>query len=151
MLVKRFQFLLLLSLSLLNTRFIFAQKQERLVESNAGEITVSGEDELFITVEEMPEFPGGQSAFMSYLAKEIKYPENEKEEGIQGTVYISFVIRDDGKVSDAKVERGIRGGEALDKEALRVITHMPTWKPGKHQGKNVNVKTTIPIKFFASN
>ena len=101
--------------------------------------------EIFMVVEEMPEFPGGMSELMSYLAKSIKYPVVAQENGIQGRVTVAFVVNRDGTIVDAEVVRGIDA--SLDKEALRVINLMPKWKPGKQRGKAVRVKYTVPVNF----
>ena len=100
---------------------------------------------VFFIVEEMPEFPGGESALHQYIAKSIKYPVIAQENGIQGRVYVSFVINAKGEVTDIKIARGV--DPALDKEAIRVIKNMPKWKPGKQRGKPVKVSFTVPINF----
>ena len=100
---------------------------------------------IFVVVEEMPEFPGGQAELMSFIAKSIKYPVVAQENGIQGRVTCTFVVNRDGTIVDAQVVRGI--DPALDKEALRVINSMPKWKPGKQRGKPVRVKFTLPVTF----
>lgn len=110
-----------------------------------GEGEVYAEDEIFAVVEEMPSFPGGDAALMSYISKSIKYPSIAQENGIQGRVICTFVINRDGKVTNAEVIRSV--DPSLDKEALRVINNMPTWKPGKQRGKPVRVKYTLPIVF----
>jgi periplasmic protein TonB len=104
-----------------------------------------GDGQVFLSVEQMPEFPGGEAAMLSYITSHIVYPPMAKENGITGKVFVSFVIGPDGKVKDAKTLRGIGGG--CDEEALRVINSMPGWKPGKQNGKPVNVQFNIPIKF----
>lgn len=101
--------------------------------------------QIFTVVEEMPEFPGGQSALLGYLSKSIKYPVVAQENGIQGRVSCSFTINKDGSIVDAEVIRGV--DPSLDKEALRVINSMPKWKPGKQRGKPVRVKYTVPVTF----
>lgn len=103
------------------------------------------ENEIFTVVEEMPQFAGGESALLQYIAKSVKYPVIAAENGIQGRVICSFVINKDGKVVDATVVRGV--DSSLDKEALRVINSMPAWKPGKQRGKSVRVKYTLPVTF----
>lgn len=103
------------------------------------------EQEIFTIVEDMPSFPGGEEALFKYLGSEIKYPQMAKEAGIQGTVYVTFVIGPDGKVKDIKVLRGIKGG--CDEEAIRVVKKMPAWKAGKQRGKAVPVQYNLPIKF----
>lgn len=110
-----------------------------------GEGEVYAEDEIFAVVEEMPSFPGGEAALMSYISKNIKYPSIATENGIQGRVICTFVINRDGKVTNAEVIRSV--DPSLDKEALRVINNMPAWKPGKQRGKPVRVKYTLPIVF----
>lgn len=102
-------------------------------------------NQIFSIVEEMPEFPGGDTALMQYINKSIKYPVIAQENGIQGRVVVTFVINKDGKVVDAQVVRGV--DPALDKEALRVINTLPAWKPGKQRGKPVRVKYTFPVLF----
>ncbi|MDR1201793.1 MAG: energy transducer TonB [Tannerellaceae bacterium] len=99
----------------------------------------------FIFVEEMPQFPGGETELLRFVNKSIKYPVIAQENGIQGRVTCSFVINRDGSVVDAEVSRGV--DPSLDKEALRVINTMPKWSPGKQRGKPVRVKYTIPITF----
>ena len=102
-------------------------------------------EELFQVVEEMPEFPGGMLECMKFMGKNIKYPPQAKENGIQGRVIVTFVIMKDGSITNAEVVRGV--DPLLDKEALRVVNLMPKWKPGKQRGKAVNVKYTIPVMF----
>ena len=104
------------------------------------------EEEIFTIVESMPEFPGGgQEALFKYLQKEMKYPQIAKENGIQGTVFVNFVVGKDGKIRDAKILRGVN--KMLDEEAIRVVKAMPSWKPGKQRGKAVSVSYNLPIKF----
>ena len=103
------------------------------------------EPEIFVVVEQMPEFPGGDKALYEFLAKNIKYPAVAKDNGIEGKVYIKFVVNEDGSVSQAQDVRGIGGG--CDEEALRVVKDMPKWKAGKQRGKNVKVWYTLPVYF----
>ena len=103
------------------------------------------EQEIFQVVEEMPEFPGGLAECMKWLGKNIKYPQISQENGVQGRVIVQFVVNKDGTVVDPVVVRGV--DPYLDKEALRVITQMPKWKPGKQRGKAVRVKYTVPVMF----
>lgn len=103
------------------------------------------ETQVFFIVEDMPEFPGGDAALRKYLATQVNYPVIAQENGIQGKVYVTFVVGKDGKVSNARVARGV--DPSLDKEALRVVNSLPTWKPGKQRGKPVNVSYTVPINF----
>ena len=94
------------------------------------------------------DFPGGQSALMEYLAKNIKYPATAHENGKQGRVIVMFVVKKDGSISDVKTVRGV--DPYLDKEAERVIAAMPNWKPGKQRGQAVNVRFTVPVTFRLS-
>lgn len=112
---------------------------------NTMDLTENADGEVFSVVEDEPEFPGGVEALYKYLAENIKYPEQAKSEGVQGRVFVSFVIEADGSVSNAKVLRGIGGG--CDEEALRVVEAMPKWKPGMQQGVPVRVQYNIPITF----
>lgn len=102
-------------------------------------------DEPFIIVEKMPVFPGGEVALMKYLAGNIVYPSTAKEAGISGTVYITFVVETDGRVSEIAVLRGVSGG--CTEEAVRVVSEMPHWEPGKQRGKPVRVRMNLPISF----
>lgn len=106
-------------------------------------------DEIFIVVENQPEFIGGEKALFDYLAGSIKYPTIAREAGIQGTVYISFIVEKDGSISNVTVARGISGG--CDEEAVRVIKSMPNWKAGLQRNKPVRVQFNVPIKFTLSN
>jgi protein TonB len=104
------------------------------------------EEEIFTIVEEMPGFPGGDAALFGYLAKNTDYPAMAADAGIQGVVYVTFVVDTDGKVKGARILRGIGGG--CDKEALRVVNSMPIWTPGRQRGKNVKVQYNLPIRFI---
>ena len=103
------------------------------------------EQEPFDMVEQMPEFPGGVQALMQFLYENIRYPEAAQTAGKEGRVVVQFVVEADGTVSSAKVVRSI--SEELDAEALRVVNAMPRWTPGKHKGKAVRVKYTLPVSF----
>ena len=100
---------------------------------------------IFDIVEEMPEYIGGVEKLYEYLGDNINYPEQAKDFSIQGKVFVQFVVWKDGTIKDVKVVKGPH--RLLNEEALRVITKMPSWKPGKQRGKNVNARFTLPIKF----
>lgn len=100
---------------------------------------------VFDVVEEMPSFPGGNGALMSYLASNIKYPVVAQENSVQGRVIVSFVVERDGSISDVRVARSV--DPSLDREAQRVVKSMPRWKPGKQNGSAVRVKYTVPVVF----
>jgi len=103
------------------------------------------EPEIFTIVEQMPSFPGGEEALFKFLGNNIKYPPIAKENGIEGMVYVSFVVMEDGSIQSAKVVRDIGGG--CGKEAMRVVKKMPKWTPGKQRGKNVRVQYNLPVRF----
>lgn len=103
------------------------------------------EEQVFVIVEQMPSFPGGEDALRKFIAHSIKYPVIAQENGIQGKVYVTFVVDRDGSITNAKVARGV--DPSLDKEALRVVNSLPKWVPGKQGGKAVKVSFTVPISF----
>ena len=110
-----------------------------------GKIEAPDEGEVFDLVEQMPQFPGGNTKLMEYLSTHVQYPEEAQKKGIQGRVFVSFVVNRDGSISDARVARSI--DLSLDNEALRVINNMPRWIPGQQGGKNVRTRYTLPIAF----
>lgn len=103
------------------------------------------EEQIFTIVEDDPEFPGGQSALMQYLQSNLKYPTMAREAGIQGTVFVTFVVERDGSITDVRILRGVGGG--LDEEAVRVVNNMPRWKAGRQRGQAVRVQFNLPIRF----
>jgi periplasmic protein TonB len=103
------------------------------------------EQEIFIVVEDPPSFPGGDEARIRFLSENIRYPQMARESGIQGTVFVTFVVERDGSVTDVRVLRGIGGG--CDEEAIRVIQAMPRWNAGKQRGRPVRVQFNMPIRF----
>jgi len=109
------------------------------------DIEEEDDDEVFMVVENMPEFPGGDLGLMKYIQKKVKYPPIAKEYNITGKVYISFVVDKSGSVTNVKVVRGV--DKNLDAEAVRVIKSLPKYKPGKQRGKAVRVMFTVPINF----
>ena len=123
-------------------------KEAEVVIAAPVEAPVEEEEEevVFVVVESMPEFPGGQQALFKYLAENVKYPVIAQENGIQGRVICQFVVNKDGKIVDVEVVRS-GGDPSLDKEAVRVIKSMPNWKAGKQRGKAVRVKYTLPVNF----
>lgn len=110
-----------------------------------GGVEKTAQEEVYFIVEEMPEFPGGQLALRKFIAQQIKYPAVAREKGIQGKVFVNFVVGKDGSVRNARIARGV--DPSLDREALRVISSLPPWKPGKQKGKKVAVSYTVPISF----
>lgn len=115
--------------------------------TGTGVVEDPSENQVFTIVEQMPEFPGGEAAFFKYLQANLKYPAMEKENNISGTVHLTFVVDKDGVIKDIQVLRGVKGGPALEKEAVRVVANMPPWKPGKNNGHPVKVQYNLPIRF----
>jgi protein TonB len=104
---------------------------------------------IFTVVEEMPSFPGGEEALYKFLAKNTRYPDMAKDAGVQGIVYLTFVIEEDGSINDVRLLRGIGGG--CDEEAIRVMNKMPKWSPGKQRGRTVRVQYNMPFRFTLAN
>ena len=102
-------------------------------------------DNTFITVEQMPQFPGGQDSLLSFIRQNLNYPEKASDKGIQGKVLVSFIVDKSGKVRDVELKRGV--DPLLDAEALRVIRLLPHWVPGMQDGKAVNVSYVLPLNF----
>ena len=115
-----------------------------------GEIIESKEEpeseKEFVNVELMPEFPGGKQGLLRFLSENVNYPEDAKKKGIEGKVLVQFVIDKDGSVTNVEVVRS-GGHPSLDKEAVRVISMMPKWKPGFQKGQPVRVRYTVPVNF----
>lgn len=124
------------------TKEEYVLRQQKAQEKENAAIN---EDMIYRDVEEMPSFPGGQSALFDYLSKNIRYPVVAKENGIQGRVLVSFIIEKDGSLTDFVIEKSV--DPSLDKEAIRLVRSMPKWNPGKKDGQSVNVKYTLPITF----
>ena len=103
------------------------------------------EDVIFTVVEDQPSYPGGEEARIRYLQANLDYPQMAREAGIQGTVFVTFVVERDGSVTDVRVLRGIGGG--CDEEAVRVVSNMPRWTPGRQRGQPVRVQFNMPIRF----
>ena len=103
------------------------------------------ENKVFDVVEQMPSYPGGMGALMQYLSSHIKYPVIAEENGIQGRVICTFVVERDGSITDVKIAKSV--DPSLDKEAMRVVSSMPKWIPGKQNGSAVRVKYTLPVTF----
>lgn len=117
-----------------------------VVEEVQEEVQEVKEEEVFLIVEEMPSFGSGDpNGFRSWVAQNLNYPEVAAENGIQGRVYVQFVVEADGRLTNVRVIRGV--DPALDKEAVRVISNSPKWNPGKQRGKPVRVSYTFPITF----
>jgi len=100
---------------------------------------------IFVYTEEIPQFPGGEQAQMRFMSENIRYPEFERDSGIQGLVVASFIIEKDGRITDIKILKGVTPD--IDKELIRVLKKMPRWSPGKQKGKAVRVRINLPVRF----
>ena len=120
------------------------KKEQETPQEPAKEIIQ--EEAIFTVVEEMPQFPGGQKEFLTFLAKNIKYPTDAQEGNIQGLVTVGFVVQADGSISDLEIVKSV--SPSLDAEAIRVLSKMPKWSPARQRGKAVSVRYTTPIKFI---
>ena len=116
---------------------------EKAVESSDPKTEFTGK--VYYIVEQMPEFPGGLTVLMNYLRANIHYPAAAQSAGIEGRVLVSFIVEPDGSVSNAKLVRSVDAN--LDQEALRVVSEMPNWTPGKQGGNAVRVRYSLPIAF----
>ena len=125
---------------LLCVNYLFAQNT---IDSTANDVAPI--EKIYMVVENPPEFPGGDAGLIKYLQKNIKYPEEAEKNNIQGRVYVQFVIDKEGNVRDVKIIRG--AWEELNEEALRVVSQMPQWKPGRQNGRRVSVMFNLPINF----
>jgi TonB family protein len=108
----------------------------------------SDEAQPYALVDEMPEFYGGITALSDYLKKNLKYPEWERKNKIEGTVYVTFMVNKDGKIKYPRILRSVENSKNFDQEVLRIIEKMPLWKPGRLRKTNVNVQYHLPIKFI---
>lgn len=125
----------------------FEESEQKPIEGeNADMVSFDETDEVFIVVEQMPEFPGGEMALRQFITDKLTYPQEAKDKKQQGKVFVGFVINKQGFVQNVKLLHGT-GIESLDNEALRVIGLLPQWTPGKQRGENVNVSFNIPINF----
>ncbi|WP_343303830.1 energy transducer TonB [Chitinophaga niabensis] len=103
-------------------------------------------EEIFMIVEMMPEFPGGEAALMKFLRNNMHYPSVASDNGISGTVFVKFVVDKNGEINNVTIEGAKKGG-GLEEEAMRVVKKMPKWKPGKQNGETVAVYFNLPIRF----
>jgi len=122
----------------------FMIENKRIIE-NKRLTDETDENAIYQFVEVSPEFPGGEEELRRFIKENFVYPKDAKENGIEGTVYVGFVVEKDGNLSNINVERGIN--KDCDEEALRITKMMPKWKPGRQGGKNTDMKFTIPVKF----
>lgn len=116
-----------------------------LVFALSSTFMLAQQGEVLTIVEQMPEFPGGTDGLLKYLQTNIHYPEDARQNAIEGTVYVRFVVTATGEITGAEILRS--KGESLDQEALRVVNAMPLWQPGKQRGEAVSVQYNLPIRF----
>ena len=124
------------------------ENQNALAETSVEQTTISNDttEQIYMVVEQMPEFPGGMGELMTYLGENIKYPSKAKENQWEGRTICQFVVEKDGSISNAEILQS-SGHELLDAEALRVILNMPKWTAGMQNGDSVRVKFALPISF----
>lgn len=142
-----------LSLLLLSVTFIVSCNDDLAVAPDGSDLQVADiiteteteAGEIFHIVEDMPSFPGGQEAYYKYLGTNIDYPKQARELGIEGKVFLTFVVNKDGSLSDLELVRGIGGG--CDEEALRVFMESPNWVPGKQRGQIVKTRMQAAVTF----
>lgn len=125
--------------------------EEIIIPEETGPAVVEpAADQIFTVVEQGAQFPGGEAAMQKWIANRIDqkgYPAMEKEAGISGTAYVTFVVEKDGSITDIKLLRGVAGGPGYNKLAMDVVKEMPSWKPGKQNGHEVRVQFNLPIRF----
>lgn len=125
--------------------FLFSYSGVAQDVSSQNDSSSNEEDELIQVVEEMPDFPGGTKELSLFLENNLNYPSEARESGVQGIVFVSFIVESDGHLSNVKVLRSL--GSGCDEEAIRLVKSMPNWKPGKHRGAAVRVSYILPVKF----
>lgn len=130
-----------------NAQNTFSQQKEKVGIASLTENPTTSEDQLppFVMVEQMPQFPGGESAMMQYIGANLKYPESAAKENIEGRVVLRFVVTKTGDIKDVSVIRSL--DSRCDEEAMRVVRAMPKWTPGKQGGKDVDVYYTLPVLY----
>ena len=117
-----------------------------LMTANAQKTVVSqSKQNVYDTVEQMPEFPGGMPAMIEFLQTNLKYPSDAKKQNVGGRVLVMFVVETDGSISNVRLAKKVF--PSLDAEAVRVVKAMPKWNPGKEKGKPVRVNFSLPIVF----
>ena len=125
-----------------------AGNQSVLDETSAEPATISNDtiEQIYMVVEQMPEFPGGMGELMKYLGDNIKYPSKAQDNQWEGRTICQFVVEKDGSISSAEIVKS-SGYQLLDVEAMRVVLNMPNWSSGKQNGDSVRVKFTLPVTF----
>ena len=139
---------ILFLLALLFSNLMLAKSNEKLLKKFASTSLsiIIDSNQTYFKIEKMPVFPGGEGAFIDYIQMNVNYPLKARKKGIQGTIYVGFVIDQNGKPTEVKIERGGLG-YGLEEEAMRVIRSMPNWTPGSVKDVPARVQYTFPIKF----
>ena len=136
---------LAIALLAMNNTTIRANVQKKVVKTTKTTKKAGANDKVYVVVEQMPSFPGGDSALLKYLFQNVKYPVSALKAQKQGRVMVCFTVEKDGAISNVKVARSVT--PSLDAEAVRVIKSMPKWSPGKQGGEFVRVKYIVPVTF----
>ena len=129
----------------MNNTTIRANVQKKVVKTTKTTKKAGANDKVYVVVEQMPSFPGGDSALLKYLFENVKYPVSALKAQKQGRVMVRFTVEKDGAISNVKVARSVT--PSLDAEAVRAIKSMPKWSPGKQGGEFVRVKYIVPVTF----
>lgn len=127
----------------------FKAVQEQVVVKEPEPEVKHKEEEIFVAVEQLAEFPGGQAALMKWLSQNVRYPETAQQNDVQGRVIVKFVVEKDGSIGTATILKGV--DKDLDREALRVVKKMPKWQPGKNNGVAVRSYFNLPVVFKLQN
>jgi len=136
---------ILVILSFLLVNYLFCQ----VISYPDSTLIKEEHDLIFTVVEQMPQYPEGEDARIKYLSENIQYPALARDAGIEGIVYVVFVVDTNGSITDPRILRGIGGG--CDEEVIRLIKGMPKWIPGFQRGKPVRVQFNMPVKFSLGN
>ena len=136
---------LVITLLAMNSTAMRANVQKKVVKTNKITKKSGANDKVYVVVEQMPSFPGGDSALLKYLLANVKYPVPALKAQKQGRVMVRFTVEKDGAISDVKVARSVT--PSLDAEAVRVVKAMPKWTPGKQDGQLVRVRYNVPVSF----
>jgi len=136
---------LVIALLAMNSTAMRANVQKKVVKTNKITKKSGANDKVYVVVEQMPSFPGGDSALSKYLLANVKYPVSALKAQKQGRVMVRFTVEKDGAISNVKVARSVT--PSLDAEAVRAIKSMPKWSPGKQGGEFVRVKYIVPVSF----
>ena len=144
--MKNLTFILMLAIACVACTKQTKTENKTTEETSTVEVSTSNTEEVFMEVEDMPEFPGGMGELMTYLGSNIQYPSKAKENHWEGRAVCQFIIEKDGSISNAEIIRS-SGFQLLDIEAMRAILNMPNWTSGKQNGDSVRVKFALPITF----